>query len=58
MHQPELVFVLGDLTDEGLWTSSEEFDNYVKRFYSIFQVPKNTKMYVAVGNHDIGFHYQ
>ncbi|KAG5889919.1 hypothetical protein JTB14_010070 [Gonioctena quinquepunctata] len=40
LQTPDLVFVLGDLTDEGL-----------------FSVPESTKMYVAVGNHDIGFHY-
>ena len=56
--QPELVFVLGDLTDEGLYCSNVEFDYYVKRFYSLFAVPETTKLYVAVGNHDIGFHYR
>nr|CAH7759883.1 unnamed protein product [Callosobruchus chinensis] len=57
LHKPELVFVLGDLTDEGLYCSDEEFDYYVRRFYSLFQVPEGTTMYVVVGNHDIGFHY-
>ncbi|CAG9814382.1 unnamed protein product [Phaedon cochleariae] len=57
IHKPELVFVLGDLTDEGLYCSSSEFEYYVRRFYSLFEVPEGTKMYVAVGNHDIGFHY-
>ncbi|CAH0557249.1 unnamed protein product [Brassicogethes aeneus] len=57
LHKPELVFVLGDLTDEGLYCSSAEFDYYVKRFYSLFGVPEGTKLHVAVGNHDIGFHY-
>ncbi|CAH2004789.1 unnamed protein product [Acanthoscelides obtectus] len=58
LHKPELVFVLGDLTDEGLYCSEEEFDYYVRRFYSLFKVPVGTTMYVAVGNHDIGFHYR
>ncbi|KAJ8918447.1 hypothetical protein NQ315_008144 [Exocentrus adspersus] len=57
LHKPDLVFVLGDLTDEGLYCSNTEFDYYVKRFYSLFQVPESTRLYVAVGNHDIGFHY-
>lgn len=57
LHKPDLVFVLGDLTDEGLYCSEEEFNYYVKRFYHLFAVPKGTKLYVAVGNHDIGFHY-
>jgi UDP-2,3-diacylglucosamine pyrophosphatase LpxH len=56
--KPELVFVLGDLTDEGLHCSNAEFENYVKRFYSLFAVPETTQLYVAVGNHDIGFHYR
>ncbi|XP_018574985.1 metallophosphoesterase 1 [Anoplophora glabripennis] len=57
LHKPDLVFVLGDLTDEGLFCSNAEFEYYVKRFYSLFHVPDDTKLYVAVGNHDIGFHY-
>lgn len=57
LHKPELVFVLGDLMDEGQHCSREEFESYVKRFYKLFKVPEDTKMYFAVGNHDIGFHY-
>ncbi|XP_019865055.2 metallophosphoesterase 1 isoform X2 [Aethina tumida] len=57
LHKPELVFVLGDLTDEGLYCSAAEFDYYIKRFYNLFHVPDETKLYVVVGNHDIGFHY-
>lgn len=58
LHKPDLVFVLGDLTDEGLYCSKAEFEYYVKRFNSLFAVPEGTQMYVAVGNHDIGFHYR
>lgn len=58
LHKPELVFVLGDLMDEGQHCSREEFEGYVKRFYRLFRVPEGIKMYVAVGNHDIGFHYR
>lgn len=58
LHQPEVVFVLGDLTDEGYYCSDEEFNYYINRFRSLFYIPKNTSMYVAVGNHDIGFHYR
>ncbi|XP_041975755.1 metallophosphoesterase 1-like [Aricia agestis] len=56
LHEPEVVFVLGDLFDEGEWTDHEQFKDYVDRFYNIFYVPEPTKMYVTVGNHDIGFH--
>ncbi|GLV41541.1 Post-GPI attachment to proteins 5 [Carabus blaptoides fortunei] len=57
LHQPELVFILGDITDEGLWCSDTEFQTYVDRFHQLFAVPEATKLYVVVGNHDIGFHY-
>ncbi|KAK9879564.1 hypothetical protein WA026_006633 [Henosepilachna vigintioctopunctata] len=56
--QPELVFVLGDIMDEGFYCSLEEFDKYVHRFKQLFAVPENTKLYTVVGNHDIGFHYE
>ncbi|XP_018325112.1 metallophosphoesterase 1 isoform X2 [Agrilus planipennis] len=57
LHAPELVFVLGDLTDEGYFCSPEEFDYHAKRFYKLFPMSKHTKVYVVAGNHDIGFHY-
>ncbi|KAK9509831.1 hypothetical protein O3M35_004735 [Rhynocoris fuscipes] len=57
LHSPDVVFVLGDLFDEGLWCSDNEFSAYIDRFHSLFYVPKGTKLYVVVGNHDIGFHY-
>uniref|UniRef100_T1HXJ6 Metallophos domain-containing protein n=1 Tax=Rhodnius prolixus TaxID=13249 RepID=T1HXJ6_RHOPR len=56
-HQPDVVFILGDIFDEGLWCSDYEFSTYIDRFHSLFYVPKHTKLYVVVGNHDIGFHY-
>ncbi|XP_063236654.1 metallophosphoesterase 1 isoform X1 [Bacillus rossius redtenbacheri] len=57
LHNPEVIFVLGDLFDEGLWCSEKEFAYYVKRFHSLFSVPEDTQLYVVVGNHDVGFHY-
>ncbi|XP_050681393.1 metallophosphoesterase 1 homolog [Leptidea sinapis] len=56
VHKPNVVFVLGDLFDEGEWTDNKQFNNYVERFYRLFTVPKDIKMHVVVGNHDIGFH--
>ncbi|KAK0179388.1 hypothetical protein PV327_005145 [Microctonus hyperodae] len=47
----------GDLFDEGLWSSSIEFDSTIQRFHSLFAVPQNTFLYVVPGNHDMGFHY-
>ncbi|XP_071449429.1 metallophosphoesterase 1 [Hetaerina americana] len=57
IHNPDVVFVLGDLFDEGLWCSEREFSYYVSRFQSLFEVPDTTDLFVVVGNHDIGFHY-
>ncbi|XP_039279955.1 metallophosphoesterase 1-like [Nilaparvata lugens] len=57
LHSPDVVFVLGDLFDEGLWCSDAEFTYYVQRFHSLFHVPPATKIFGVVGNHDIGFHY-
>ncbi|XP_049867569.1 metallophosphoesterase 1-like isoform X2 [Pectinophora gossypiella] len=58
LHRPEVVFVLGDLFDEGKWCPEKEFNDYVERFHKLFKVPEGTKMHVVVGNHDIGFHYK
>lgn len=57
VHKPDVVFVLGDLFDEGLWCSEKEFAYYVNRFNDLFRVPAGSQMFVVVGNHDVGFHY-
>ncbi|KAK0172489.1 hypothetical protein PV328_005800 [Microctonus aethiopoides] len=57
LHKPDIVFVLGDLFDEGLWSNSVEFNSTIQRFHSLFAVPENTFLYVVPGNHDMGFHY-
>nr|XP_021188820.2 metallophosphoesterase 1 [Helicoverpa armigera] len=56
IHKPDVVFVLGDLFDEGEWSSDEQFKNYVDRFHKLFPVPDDSLMHVVAGNHDIGFH--
>ncbi|KAF7281359.1 hypothetical protein GWI33_004842 [Rhynchophorus ferrugineus] len=58
LHSPDIVFVLGDLLDEGSFCSDAEFQYYIGRFYSLFYVPDTTQMHIVVGNHDIGFHYR
>lgn len=58
LHRPDVVFVLGDLFDEGKWCSEKEFNNYVERYSSIFHVPDSIALYSIVGNHDIGYHYR
>ncbi len=52
--EPEVVFFLGDIFDEGKWAPEEEFDSTVDRFNRLF--PFDNKI-IVVGNHDIGFHY-
>lgn len=48
----------GDLFDEGKWCQAEEFVEYVARFHRLFAVPDDSHVLIAVGNHDIGFHYR
>ncbi|XP_014204125.1 metallophosphoesterase 1 [Copidosoma floridanum] len=57
LHRPDVIFVLGDLFDEGQWCSLEEFQVYVARFQATFAVPENAHLYAVAGNHDVGFHY-
>ncbi|XP_063779513.1 metallophosphoesterase 1 isoform X2 [Pseudophryne corroboree] len=56
--QPDIVFILGDLFDEGKWSNSKAWENDVARFQSMFRHPPHTELIVVVGNHDIGFHYE
>ncbi|XP_074196493.1 metallophosphoesterase 1 isoform X2 [Rhinolophus sinicus] len=56
--QPEVVFILGDIFDEGKWSSSQAWADDVERFQKIFRHPHHVQLKVVVGNHDIGFHYQ
>ncbi|KAK3769505.1 hypothetical protein RRG08_027074 [Elysia crispata] len=57
IHRPDIVFVLGDLFDEGKWCDDNEFYYHASRFRSMFAVPEGTDLYVVAGNHDEGFHY-
>ncbi|KAG4066220.1 hypothetical protein HA402_000444 [Bradysia odoriphaga] len=58
LHQPDVVFILGDLFDDGEYVDGKYFQgNYLTRFHQTFQTPKHIKVFSAVGNHDIGFHY-
>ncbi|XP_025720944.1 metallophosphoesterase 1 isoform X1 [Callorhinus ursinus] len=56
--QPEVVFILGDIFDEGKWSSSQAWADDVARFQKIFRHPRHVQLKVVAGNHDIGFHYQ
>lgn len=55
---PNVVFILGDLFDEGDLVEDPEFYDYVERFHEIFSVPKTTRIISIAGNHDVGFHYR
>uniref|UniRef100_A0A8C7ASS4 Metallophosphoesterase 1 n=1 Tax=Neovison vison TaxID=452646 RepID=A0A8C7ASS4_NEOVI len=56
--QPEVVFILGDIFDEGKWSSPQAWADDVQRFRKIFRHPRHVQLKVVAGNHDIGFHYQ
>ncbi|XP_046946148.1 metallophosphoesterase 1 isoform X2 [Lynx rufus] len=56
--QPEVVFILGDIFDEGKWSSPQAWADDVERFQKIFRHPRHVLLKVVAGNHDIGFHYQ
>lgn len=50
IFNPEVVFFLGDLFDEGEWVKGPDFDKYVSRFESLFSVPEHIDIYVVPGN--------
>ncbi|XP_044744381.1 metallophosphoesterase 1-like isoform X2 [Coccinella septempunctata] len=57
--KPDLVFVLGDILDEGMQHCNlKEFNDTVQRFHDIFSVPNETEMYVVAGNVEVGYHHQ
>ncbi|OWK01563.1 MPPE1 [Cervus elaphus hippelaphus] len=55
--QPEVVFILGDVFDEGKWSSPEAWADDVGRFWKVFRHPPHVQLWAVAGNHDIGFHY-
>ncbi|XP_045483240.1 metallophosphoesterase 1-like [Harmonia axyridis] len=60
VHQlkPDVIFILGDVLDQGMHCNLKDFDNLVQRFERMFSLPNRTKMYVVPGNRDIGYHHQ
>lgn len=56
--KPEIVFILGDIFDEGKWSSQKHWEDDVRRFHRMFRHSSDTELVVLVGNHDIGFHYE
>lgn len=57
LHQPEVVFILGDVFEDGEYVDDKYYRNYLSRFEQIFRPPSQIKLFSTVGNHDIGFHY-
>ncbi|EGW00715.1 Metallophosphoesterase 1 [Cricetulus griseus] len=55
--QPEVIFILGDIFDEGKWSTTEAWADDVQRFRKIFRHGSHVQLKVVIGNHDIGFHY-
>ncbi|XP_052598330.1 metallophosphoesterase 1 isoform X4 [Peromyscus californicus insignis] len=56
--QPEVVFILGDIFDEGKWSTTQAWADDVQRFQKMFRHDSHVQLKVIIGNHDIGFHYQ
>ena len=42
--QPDVVLFLGDLIDEGSKASDMEFQTYIERFRTVFNVPGHIKV--------------
>uniref|UniRef100_D3TPS9 Metallophosphoesterase 1 homolog n=1 Tax=Glossina morsitans morsitans TaxID=37546 RepID=D3TPS9_GLOMM len=58
IHYPDVVFILGDLFDEGYFVNQHYFREYIRRFRSYFHTPQHIRLISIAGNHDIGFHYR
>lgn len=58
LHHPDVVFILGDLFDEGDRVSQREFQKYTLRFHKLFHTPESIPLISVAGNHDVGFHYR
>lgn len=58
LYQPDVIFILGDIFDEGQWVDEDSFKAYVRRFNQLFHTPSHIQVFSAAGNHDIGFHYR
>ncbi|XP_064618466.1 metallophosphoesterase 1 homolog [Lineus longissimus] len=52
--QPDVVIFMGDLLDEGSITTNDRYEEYVNRFYAIFQKARESKMIFLHGDNDVG----
>uniref|UniRef100_A0A8C9RKL9 Metallophosphoesterase 1 n=1 Tax=Scleropages formosus TaxID=113540 RepID=A0A8C9RKL9_SCLFO len=53
--KPHIVFILGDIFDEGTWSSEKDWEDDVRRFSKMFRRTTDTELIVLPGNHDVGF---
>uniref|UniRef100_A0A2R9BSV0 Metallophosphoesterase 1 n=1 Tax=Pan paniscus TaxID=9597 RepID=A0A2R9BSV0_PANPA len=58
LPQPEVIFILEDVFDEGKWSTPEAWVDDVEQFRKMFRHPSHVQLKVVAGNHDIGFHYE
>uniref|UniRef100_A0A2K5CP62 Metallophosphoesterase 1 n=1 Tax=Aotus nancymaae TaxID=37293 RepID=A0A2K5CP62_AOTNA len=54
--QPEVVFILGDVFDEGKRSTPEAWADDAEQFQKIFRHPRHVQLKVVAGNHNTGFH--
>ena len=57
LFEPDLIFIIGDITNDGDHCSDGEWNRTIERFHSMFFTGSKEKLYVLPGNHDIGWHY-
>lgn len=57
LYKPDVIIFMGDLLDEGSFSSEKDFNKACDEFDRIFYVDNNIQMKIIIpGNHDIGFH--
>lgn len=56
--KPDWIIFLGDIFDEGLSASDDEFQRYFQRFDSIFNHKNNEHRHIVIpGDNDVGGEY-
>ncbi|KAH7429594.1 hypothetical protein KP509_09G057800 [Ceratopteris richardii] len=56
--RPDMLLILGDLSDWGRKSSKEEWNSVILRFKDMMIYFKGSQYHVIPGNHDIGDYYQ
>ncbi|XP_068151393.1 metallophosphoesterase 1 homolog [Drosophila tropicalis] len=56
--KPDVVFILGDLFDEGDKLNNQQFHEHMIRYLKIFNLPPGIPLISVAGNHDVGFHFK